>query len=358
MLIYIVQILFIIIGDILTRNSRKQTKIYMFLVFLSMVFIAGLRNPNMGLNDYNNGYIQGWRVVCNASWKEVFSYINDTNSALKDVGFAIVCKLLSYVSKSEDFFEIVINIPYFATLCFFVNKYSMKKWISFLVLITLQYFTLSYYLLRPMWAILFVILALDKYVQNKKKWALVFILIASTMHSSAIIFLLIFIIDKLQSMKSFVWIIASSFFIGIFGNSILKFVLSVILKNNRLSYYLQTEITEGLSRFLIAILFLSLFCINYNKLVNLKEENKLFINMSMISSAFLALTPVIADFWRVALYFEIVNSVLFADLIVSQKKRDNRLIILGISTLFFVIYIFGFLFPGTNATPYIFKWGN
>ncbi len=353
MAVYLALLGIIFFGDLITKKNKTFSNIYHIVIFVVMVLISGLRNPEMGLNDFSNGYLQGWQVVCSNDWEGVFSYVGNTNSALKDVGFAIVCKLLSYVSTSELFFQIVINIPYFAVLCWFVSKYSEVNWLSYIVLIVLQYFTFSYYVLRPMYAIIFVILATDSIVCNKNKRAFIYSVIAVTMHSSAIAFFVVFLLNKIKSMKLFPVFIGSAFFIGLFGKEALTFILTLLLGESRFTYYLTANLTEGLSRFFIALIFFLLSCYRYYTITKIDEKNRLFINMSMISCVFLALTPIIADFWRIALYFEFVNSILLPKVLINEKLVSNRVIFLLLSIPVFLVYLFLFLLPGTNALPYV-----
>ena len=351
MSIYVLQFLFIFFGDLITRKNDKLSKIFVFCVFISLVLIAGLRRPDMGLNDFQNGYIYGWKIAGHSSWNALLNYIGYNNSALKDPGFAVLCKLLSYISKDDFFFQFTISIPYYAVLCWFIKKYSKKLWISFFSAAVIQYFTLTYTLLRPMCALFFIFLATDAILENKKKGALVFMLLAGTMHTSAFVFLLSYLFKYLNPQKISFAIIGISIFLSLFGQSLIIAILRIILSNSRLIVYLYEERSEGHARFLISLLFYTLAYLKYSYLNNEDHKNIFFLNMSLVSCISLALTTITADFWRIALYFQISNVILISRSLQFYPKNE-RFLIEFMSIVTFMIYIFDFLYPGTNAIPY------
>ena len=351
MVVYAIQIIFIVILDFLTRGNKRYSKIYHFCVFISMVLIAGLRNPEMGLNDFANGYIYGWRIACNSSWTELFGYMDNSKSALKDPGFAVICKLLSLISTDEFFFQFVINIPYFAVLCWFVRKHSCNYALSYIVVIALQYFTLTYYLLRPMCAIMFIVLAIDSIIENRNKRGIIYTLSAATVHSSAIVFIIFFVVKRLKNIKRYPIYAVCVLAVSLFGRNIVMFILQNILGSSRFVYYLNANMTEGLSRYFIALLFLVIEWFIFLRLKDVDDADKTMLNMSMLGTAFLAFTPIIADFWRIAWYFEVVNCVLYPRALKRLAGQDRAIVIVSSYTVF-LLYTFLFLLPGTNALPY------
>ena len=351
MCIYVLQFLFIFFGDLLTKKNNKLSNFYVFCVFISLIVIAGLRNPNMGLNDFANGYIFGWKIASHSSWNTLFSYRGFSNSALKDPGFAALCKLLSYISEDDLFFQFAISVPYYAVLCWFIKKYSEKLWISFFAAAVIQYFTLTYTLLRPMCSLFFIFLAIDALLENKNKSVIVYTILAGTMHSSAYIFLISFFLKYLKSKGLSFLIICISLCLGLFGHSLVLTILKLFLSNSRFVFYLNERKTEGLIRFLIAFLFFMVAYIKYIFLYNDDHRNMLFLNMSLTSCVCLALTTIVADFWRIALYFQISNVILISRSLKFYSKNE-RLLIEIISIVTFLTYIFIFLYPGTNAIPY------
>lgn len=351
MSIYVIQFIFIILGDLYTRKNKELSNIYVFFVFVSLVLIAGFRNPYMGLNDFTHGYLLGFRLASSADFRSIFNFIGNSNNALKDPGFALLCKLISCVSKNEFFFQFIISIPYYAVLCWMIKKYSKKLWLSFLAASAIQYFTLTYTLVRSMLALFFVFLATDAILNNKNNLAFILILLAGTMHISAFVFIFSFFIKNQKKKNESIIIIFFALCFGLFGRALVVFMLKVILGNSRLTVYLNGGRTEGLVRFCIALIFYAVGYLKYDDLCAEDPNNRLFMNMSLISCVTLALTPIIADFWRIALYFQISNVILISRSLKYYSKGE-QVLIESMGTVLFMIYIFGFLYPGTNAIPY------
>ena len=351
MLIYVIQIVFIILFGILTNNSKRLKKIYHFSVFLLLVMIAGLRNPYMGLGDFTSGYLIGWRFAKDARLTDVLFHSREIYDSLKDPGYALLLKTLSYINTNEFFFQFVISIPYYATMCWFIYKYSSKGWLSYIVAMTLQYFTLTFYLIRPMCAITFILLAFDALVKEKKKQGILYIIIATLMHSSAIVFLLFFVIKRIKNTNYYLAIIGTAFMLGQIGKPIFGFIVSHFLSNTRYIYYLTADFTEGLNRFFVAMFFLIIEVYCFHRIKDTKNDKHILLNMSMVNTALFAMTPLMADFWRMALYFNFANWILFPEALMSMKQI-NKWVITIISCLLFFVYLFLFLLPGTNAMPY------
>lgn len=353
MLIYFIQFFIIFSLGIAFKEKRISKLFYHSVVFVSLVLIAGLRDPELGLNDFTHGYLWGWRLVQEAPFSTVFVDSGSIANSLKDPGFAVVLKLLSLVSTNEFFFQFAISIPYYLSLCWFISKYSKNPWLSYIVAATLHYFTLPYYLLRPMMALTFIFIATDALIQGKTIKSLLFAAISVTMHFSSILFFVVYLVKGIKTWKPFPLVIAIALFLGLFGKEIVFPFLNLFVgRSDRFAVYLSVESTGGLYRFLIALLFLVVALLRF-KALKKRKADALFINMSMVSAVLMALCPLVSDFWRIALLFECSNCILFANTLELFSPKE-KFVLTAASVTVFVLYIAFFLYPETNVSPYRF----
>jgi hypothetical protein len=338
------------------KKSNKSNFKYHLLIFVTISTISGLRNPNMGLNDFAHGYLYGWRIVNQDSWFTIFSYIGQGGSSLKDPGFAMICKLLSYISSDELFFQFIISMPYYFSLCWFISKYSKVPALSYFICFALQYFTISFYLLRTIWALLFAILCFDSLYNNNTKRTFIYILLASSMHASSVILIIVFLINKTRSFRTYIILILFSLAFSVFGAQLAIDILKVILGNMRFSFYLYYIRTEGYVRFFISIAMLIFELTKYNTLIDENPRNEFLYGLGAISAVFYSLTPIIADFHRIALLFGLSHLVLLPNCIDKIKSVWIKWLFTIMIITIFGIYVFKFLLPGTNSLPYYFYW--
>lgn len=125
-------------------------------------------------------------------------------------------------------------LSFFSLLIFFyyANKILCKEK-SFMLLIYALFSSISFNfiyigLLRQAISISIIMIAMNFYIQNDKKKSLIFIIIASLIHYSSLIFVGVFIIEKLDK-KFLKWIIIISIIIGT-SNIVYYLIDGVLLK--------------------------------------------------------------------------------------------------------------------------------
>lgn len=384
MLIYILLLAVIILGFLLTKkNNWVSLQMYFVLVCIGMILIVGLRSISLGIVDTEFIYVPRIKQY----FAEGFSYIFLKQK--KDVTFYIMTKFFSTIYQNENFVLFIIGIPYLISVTRLIKKYSKIPWLSFVLFLGLQYFMLSFFLLRQVVAMAFTIIAFDFIDQKKPIKFVLCVLIASLFHQTALIFLLAYPITKLKPGKK-QWIIVAAGFAASLAlrSSVMSWIftiLSIIIEDtSRYTQYLTRESSLGYTGFLIQLLvfiFVSILYkrqterynrvslrgtkiviwkqkirVNENAMMAFDDRMDRLYNMSTISLAIVALSVVLGEFYRVAGYFGIFNIILLSNAIFLIKNKSLRLWTSSGVAFVLILYFLFIHLGNVNGVPYKFFW--
>ena len=93
-------------------------------------------------------------------------------------------------------------------------------------------------------------------------------------------------------------------------------------------------------------------------------DDNILYNLATLGSIFLCFTPVVTEFYRLSLYFNVFNVVLISnDLLNLQNNKilKDKRIRVGIYMVFLVFLVFYFFtkaINNVNANPYLFYWSD
>ncbi len=259
---------------------------------------------------------------------------------LKDPIFSVVAKFFNSIGFSVEAWMGMIALLFAVCFCYFVFKNSKNVWMSMLILISLHFsFTLTG--LRQTMALAFVCLAFNCILQKKPVKFLVFVVIAIMFHSSAILFLPAYLIAKQKvGLKQFLYI-TIVFFVANFSPDTFRNLIETLAWTEQVSEYADRTVSLSWSGFIIefAILIFCLFIRN-NHLKNPELHSiDMLINCLIVSICFLALSTVVAEAFRLSLYYSIGSAVLIPNVIALEKNKEKRMWEMLIS-LVFILYIF------------------
>lgn len=326
-MIYIL-LIFIIIG---LGYVIKDKKIYCILSGTLMFLLMLFRAPELGNSDTVSLYIPSFYRISEFSFAQLLQYYHNT-----DVFFYIITKLITMFSTNLNIYFGICAFPF----CFFVSrliyKYSKKPVLSFVMLISLNYYAWSYIIIRHTVALAFVILSYDYIKEHKLIKFLSCIFFASLFHKSAIIFLLAFpIANKMKlSKKNMNLILIIIAPIVIFaGKYIINFGISFI-KSGDYTLYQTRQDTMGIGMFLVYYITFAVSCL-LNKDM---EKERINYNIVFIGIIFCMLTIHLAEFFRIGMYFLIFNIIMLPNIFNELKETRNKKIIYWIMILCFSMY--------------------
>ena len=334
-------------------NNRFNGYLLLGIALLIPCLLASLR-------DYSVGKDIGTYVLPNFDYstgltEKGFSYFYENMPFPTEIGFAFILYLgILNRSIGLSFFimQLLTILPVYIMLAKFRNVMSVPLGMA-------TYFFLNYnFSLSGMRvSIAMSILLLMSYYMYKEKHFKAILLsgIAFLFHDSAIIiailfYLIFYFVKRGLKSKIVFFIILAVLIVTVFWNSILQFMFFALYNlNPRYLYYLQKDVdfegifmTDFLSKvFLITIVFFLL-----------KRRTKILLNkfifvICVLGRIFLLLNTRVAEFSRIAYYFDMFL-VLYAAVVYSAVKRNmvNKFVSYAIVLmpsffywLYFIMYV-------------------
>ncbi len=348
MLIYIVTAVISIFFSVISimsieHNKIKINSLAILLSFLPLWIISGIRY-DVG-RDFFFTYVP------------IFNSIRDTGTYPGgEWGYILLNKLT--LLFTNDYVGIFLLTSFLVVFFIYLAIYQQSKipWLSVFLFITSTFYFISMNLIRQSIAISIFFYSI-KYIERKdfKRYAF-FILLASLIHTSELIFLPVyFIVNKRINFKKFI-----VFYIGmecLFP--LFKGVIYSFISNTRYAYYIGSVYDNGTNgAFLSPLISLSIVLIGYyylNKGESIKDKYyNIYLNIQIVATLLSTTLGVFPLALRIFTDFQYI-SILFIPSIVSKEK--NKFIRIILVTMFLVFYGLYFYYAigikgGSKNLPY------
>lgn len=357
MAIYYSLYILLILGAVLQKGlfkSEKGTRNYCVFAFILIAGLLAFRHPSMGVDlkyGETSGYLGTYQAIAKSSWDKVL-HLDFKNY---ERGYVIFCKLISYISRDEQCLLIVCALVSIFPLSYLICKYSENCLLSFVIYLGLPVFLTNYSAMRQVIAIAITAFSYI-FIRNKKPVLFILtVLLASAFHSSAILFLVAYVLYYSGLMKRYR--IASILILPLvflFRNPLFG-ILSKLLKDN--------AVPDNNSAVTLFIVFTAvyIFTIIYSNKDDVHEEG--LKNLFWLACVCLAFGGVYSIAIRVGYYFMIYLVLLLPKTVpnINLKANDDN----NTETVFYIIIMICFavfgLYSIRNGTwamsyPYSFFW--
>ena len=276
------------------KPPSKSKKIFFIIVTFTQLFLVMVLRNQIGF-DYNM-----YAIGFNQMREEGF-----TSLTYKDweIGFVVMTKLLGLFLPNYIWYLGFLCIFAVIPAAIFISRHSEMPWLSTILYINMFIYFMEMNFLRQMIAVSLVMLAWEFIKTNKFIGFAVVTLAASIFHQTVIFLLPVYLLIKMQpKMKELI----------VYGYFILWFYMSSegfinIITNFYHEEYTNTMfITDGLSFvyaiFPLAITVTAFILVKFGT-VNITNENKYLINLSLICTIFMVAMSKHAIFERFSYYF-------------------------------------------------------
>lgn len=319
--------------------TQKKKKIFCAVVGLQWILISGLRHISVGpdTNQYKVGYFD---LTVQMSWHEVFqniinTYFGDAN--LKAPGYRLLEKLIQTFTSSYQVYLIAIAIIFTVPMVIFIYRHSVEPCISFIFYSCVSYSMYSITGLRQAVAASLMIFIGYRWVRERKLLPyLLLCIIASTIHASAFVFLVFYILAGIKITKPYiVCVLLAS--IGILF--LFQPVLFQVATISGYGVYLRNVIKGTPWVFAALCTFFTAVTIWRHKII-LKNKPEASI---WIQALFITLLATFASFtmdifMRITHYFLLYLLVLIPEILHSFPRKERNL---AYSTvLFLMLFLF------------------
>lgn len=318
--------------DIKTKNMS------FFICFIFILYLGLFRDELLGVDvaNYKN-YFNG--IYANNG---LMYFI--TNLRMYDIGYVLLNKFILLFTKNFRILEITIFLISFGIFSCIIFKKSKYPAFSFLIYISLGFIGINLCILRQAIAYSLCFLSFDYLKRDKKAKFLLFVLLATMFHKTAIFFLFAYPItsNHYKNLSIYKRII----FIAIFILGSI-FIMPKLYKYYANDYSNMSIAGEGYKLLLIYfLLHLILRFIPY-----IGKNNEMNYDCSYGSVYFQIGAISFSVFTRIANYYSLFFTLTIPNIVYQSKNK--KIYISIFSMLFGMIYIYKLFENSTNIVPYI-----
>lgn len=352
MTMYLVNIALLIIWAIVLfqkEASPANKKIFVTIASLQWIFLSGLRHISIGADT--NNYSNLFNGVQYQSWNQLFKNFYNIlflGAYGKDPGYEIFEKFVQLFTINYQIYLVIIAIIFTVPLGIWIYKNSSEPLISFLIYSCLFYSFFAITGHRQTIATGLVVLIGYKFIKERKFWPfLVLVLVAFTIHKSAVSFFPFYFIANKKITKRYLIIIATIIpVLFIFKYQIMS-VLGIFM---RYEGFIAQYQGAGTWTFTAVLLMITVVTI-WRRKVMLKNNSQVthYINALIMAFAFVPLTFVNPSAMRVVQYFSLFIMLLIPEIIRSFPKRERVIVYYVAATLLIVLF-------AKNNPQYLFFW--
>lgn len=330
-------------------DERDHKKFYCILLGLIYFLIAALRGRYVGGDT--DIYVSTFQYLSTRSYAvaEVFA------DAGRDPFFYAFISFLGKIWCNYTFLFTVVALMFTVSVTNFIYKYSDDPFLSWVFMLAFNLYQFTLTAMRQTIAISFVLFAFSYFLEKKWFKSVIFIMIASLFHLSALCALLVFVFCKVKVNKK---ILYASFIplivIYLFKSRIATLFLSVFKEEGR-EYAVENK-GEGLTMLLV-ITFIYVACmvlISKEKLEQSPVLQKLFV-ISFLALIFEVMVPTQSIFFRFAFYFLFAMAVLLPNVINNCIVKEKNVVYAVLFLILSIQYIF-FTMGSCYITPYYTFW--
>lgn len=323
-------------------NVFKLNGIAILVSFLSLWIISGLRY-DVG-QDYFFTYVPIFNSVKNTG-----TYPN------VEKGYILLNKITLFFTK--DYVGIFLITSFI--FCFFIYlaiyQQSKKPWLSIFIFITSTLYFISMNLVRQSITIAIFFYSIKYIVDRNFKKYLFFILIASSIHQTALIFIPVyFIVNFKISFKRFLILyVGLEVLVPLFKGVIYNFI-----STTKYAYYIGSIYDNSETTIVAPLISLVIVLIGYyylNKDTNIQDRYyRVYLNIQILATLISTALGVFPLSLRIFVDFEYIQ-LLFIPSIVSREKnkfyKTSLLIGIILCYSFYCYYTIGIL-GGSKNIPY------
>lgn len=299
-LLYVLVALTLFPPLILNTKSKRGSATYLAIFFSVFAFLMMFKGSTVG-NDTNT-YLTLFDDI--ASYTDVRFYIKDSRY---ETGFIYFNRFISRFTDNA-YAIFMVTGPFIAfSFAHFIYKYSKMPWMSTFMFLTLQFYDLSFSGLRQILSISILLFSYDFLIKRKLAPFILLVFVATSFHTSAIAFLLLYPFTFLKQTRGFYGVSAGITVVMSVFFSIIMRILEKIFPQY-LKYFEEDgtsfKTSPTLACTLMIVLWLTLLVIS-----ELCKEESIFKthnNVNKISGEVLLKTTTTDDVLRLSIWFGII----------------------------------------------------
>lgn len=288
---------------ILKKLSEKYENAENILVFLAAIvlfFFAAMRSINIGADT--DQYCYHFKYIAKINFNHFLHYYNPKYGNI-EIGYRFYNKFLSILINNQQIITVSNSFLQILLISIVIFRDSKDKWLSIYLYFTFCFYQTALNLTPSSIASYFIYLAFP-YIENKKIISfLIFIIIGISFHSSCIIFLPLYFLNKIKFNNKRIFLITIFiFFVTVFYSFFLPLFEKIV--PNKYLHYISGNIEHKQIFVELIVYIVQLIVILFCCFLLEKEDREILIyNNNLIIWLFLIET---------LLYFLATRSAMFS----------------------------------------------
>lgn len=336
------------------HNGRDKEIKFMYIMSIVLLFLMmGLRADSIGPDTQR--YCFRYVMEANRTWREIlyapFS-LGDSN-----YGFLTFNKLIGMVFPYfYPIYLLAVSGIISYALYRFLKEFSVHCFFSLIMLIALGFVFFFMSGIKQTLAIAFVLLSFIELYNDNKIQYLILVLVAALFHNTALIALLALPVYKLKIKRLYFLIVPLMVVFTLSFQSVISSTLQMLVSEGKYSVYGNDYVATGnLTGLYIQVVIIAVTLLLTGEKIKFDHRLQFFVSLYSIGIFFQALTPVVAEFFRISMYFSITGCVMLPYAVensrIKQKHGVSAALIIFLCA-YFVISSYG----NTSMIPYKFFW--
>lgn len=324
------------VGTIINNKGKKEKdnrpgKKCLYLIIFILIMVSGCRDLS---------YLKGDEYT----YRIIFDEINNGSLCSNDneIGFWGLNYIIGLFTNDSQWLIIVCAIITNVFIVKALYKYSSYFNFSLFLYIVFGGYFASFNIMRQFLAVAVLFYYGIDFIINKKVYKYILcVLLATTLHFSAIILLPMYWLVNIKNKKRLyicTLLITTVSFLTF--NGLFKSLSGFDRISGYYNSYNNMNLSVNIFRILVVTLPIILMGLNYNTMKKNNDKFEILYYFGFISMIVMIFSSKYLYFSRLYNYFGIINLLLIPEYIYSVKSQKNRIIILIF--VYFLYFLFGF----------------
>ncbi|KMY52473.1 EpsG family protein [Peribacillus loiseleuriae] len=307
----------------------KVNKFFVFLSLLSLVLVAGLQK-NIGDTPF---YMLSYTLIEDSNLMNI--------KFEGDFGFNLYQSILHRISDDPQLLIFTTALITNMLIVYILSKYSRKLELSLYVYITLGMYTVSMNGIRQYLAAALIFTS-TKYILNGDwKKFIAIILLASTVHQSALILIPIYFIVRREAWtKISIGLLFLSVLIAMGFNQFSAVLFSAIEGTQYSNYQNFSEGGANILRVAVTAVPLVIAYLGRERLRELWPKSDYIVNLTLLGFIFMVISTQNWIFARFNIYFGLYSLILISWILELFVKNNRKFVYFGLILFYFIYFYF------------------
>lgn len=306
----------------------KPNRLLAFFAIFTLILVSGLRN-NIGDTEF---YMHSYKTTT-FSWESI-DYSGD-------FGFNVYQLLLQKISLDPQILILITAIITNFLIVIILYKYSRIFELSVYVYITSGMFTTSMNGIRQYLAAAIAFTATKYLLKGNFYKYTIIILLASTIHKTALVLLPIYFIVRREAWTKVTYILLTLAIFIVLGFNEFSSVLFAAVEDTKYGHY--SNFSEGgssIQRVIVSAVPVIIAYLGKDKLRKIWPQSDVIVNMSIISVVFLTIATQNWLFARFNIYFGLYSLILISWIVKVFKENNQKFIYYSILLCYLFFYYY------------------